>query len=44
MGDGILATFKNPLNATSPAMTVQQKIQQYSSMRLEQESSRSASA
>ena len=37
MGDGILATFKHPLNATVAAMTVQQKIQQYSAMRMEQE-------
>jgi class 3 adenylate cyclase/HEAT repeat protein len=37
MGDGILATFKHPLNATVAAMAVQQKIIQYSAQRLEQE-------
>jgi class 3 adenylate cyclase/HEAT repeat protein len=37
MGDGILAVFKHPLNATVAAMTVQQKIQEYGSMRVEQE-------
>ncbi|MCX7040149.1 MAG: hypothetical protein NT005_13580 [Spirochaetes bacterium] len=37
MGDGILAVFKHPLNATVAAMTVQQKIQEYSAMRMEQE-------
>jgi len=37
MGDAILAIFKHPVNAVVAAMTVQQKIQQYSSMRLEQE-------
>ena len=37
MGDGILAVFKHPLNATVAALTVQRKIKEYSSMRVEQE-------
>jgi class 3 adenylate cyclase len=37
MGDGILAHFKLALNATVAALTVQQKIREYSAMRLEQE-------
>jgi class 3 adenylate cyclase/HEAT repeat protein len=37
MGDAILAVFKNPVNAVIAAMTTKQKINQYSSMRLEQE-------
>jgi len=37
MGDGILAVFKHPLNATVAALTVQRKILEYSSMRVEQE-------
>ncbi len=37
MGDGILAVFKHPLNATVAAMTVQHKIQEYGAMRVEQE-------
>lgn len=37
MGDGILATFKHPLNATVAAMSVQQKIHQHNASRLEQE-------
>ena len=37
MGDGILAVFKHPLNSTVAAMTVQQKIQEYGAMRMEQE-------
>ena len=37
MGDGILAVFKHPLNATVAALTMQQKIREYSAMRVEQE-------
>jgi class 3 adenylate cyclase len=37
MGDGILACFKHPLNATVAALAVQKKIQDYSAMRVEQE-------
>ena len=37
MGDGILAVFKHPLNATMAALEVQKKIGDYSSMRVEQE-------
>ena len=37
MGDAILAVFKHPVNAVVAAMTVQQKIQQYSSTQLAQE-------
>jgi class 3 adenylate cyclase len=37
MGDGILAHFKIALNATVAALTVQQKIREYSAVRLEQE-------
>jgi class 3 adenylate cyclase len=37
MGDGILAHFKLALNATVAALTVQQKIHEYSAMRVEQE-------
>lgn len=37
MGDGILAVFKHPLNATVAAMSVQQKIHEYGAMRVEQE-------
>jgi class 3 adenylate cyclase len=37
MGDAILAVFKHPVSAVVAAMTTQQKIGQYSSMRLEQE-------
>jgi class 3 adenylate cyclase/HEAT repeat protein len=37
MGDGILAVFKHPLNATMAALAVQQKISEYSAMRVEQE-------
>jgi class 3 adenylate cyclase len=37
MGDGILAHFKLALNATVAALTVQQKIREYSAMRVEQE-------
>ena len=37
MGDGILAVFKHPLNATIAALAVQQKISEYNSMRMEKE-------
>lgn len=37
MGDGILAVFKHPLNATVAALAVQQKIHDYSAVRVEQE-------
>jgi class 3 adenylate cyclase/HEAT repeat protein len=37
MGDAILAVFKHPVNAVIAAMTMQQEIQQYSSMRIAQE-------
>ena len=37
MGDGILAVFKHPLNATAAALDVQRKIVDYNSMRVEQE-------
>jgi class 3 adenylate cyclase len=37
MGDGILAIFKHPLNATVAALAVQQKIHDYSAVRVEQE-------
>jgi class 3 adenylate cyclase len=37
MGDAILAVFKRPVNAVIAAMTMQQEINQYSSMRIEQE-------
>ncbi|HVO37943.1 MAG TPA: adenylate/guanylate cyclase domain-containing protein, partial [Spirochaetia bacterium] len=37
MGDGILAVFKHPLNAVVAALAVQQKIHDYSAMRVEQE-------
>ena len=37
MGDAILAVFKRPVNAVIAAMTMQQEISQYSSMRIEQE-------
>ena len=37
MGDGILAIFKHPLNATVAAMSVQQKIQQHNERHLEQD-------
>jgi class 3 adenylate cyclase len=37
MGDGILAVFKHPLNAATAALEIQQKIGEYSSMRVEQE-------
>jgi class 3 adenylate cyclase len=37
MGDAILAVFKHPLNATLAALGVQQKINEYSAMRMEQE-------
>jgi class 3 adenylate cyclase len=37
MGDGILAVFKHPLNATIAALGVQQKTAEYSAMRVEQE-------
>jgi class 3 adenylate cyclase/HEAT repeat protein len=37
MGDAILAVFKHPVNAVIAAMTVQQKIQQYSATQLAQE-------
>jgi class 3 adenylate cyclase len=37
MGDGILAVFRHPLNATVAALTVQKKIREYSSLRVEQE-------
>jgi class 3 adenylate cyclase/HEAT repeat protein len=37
MGDAILAVFKRPVNAVIAAMAIQQEIQQYSSMRIEQE-------
>jgi len=37
MGDAILAVFKNPIRAIAAAMSMQQEIQQYSSMRIEQE-------
>jgi class 3 adenylate cyclase/HEAT repeat protein len=36
-GDGILAVFKHPLNATIAALDVQRKITQYNSMRVEKE-------
>lgn len=37
MGDAILAAFKHPFNAVITAMSIQQQIQQYSSLRVEQE-------
>ena len=37
MGDGLLATFKTPLNATIAALAIQKKIKEYSAMRVEQE-------
>lgn len=37
MGDAILAVFKHPLNAVVAAMAIQQKIEQYSSLRVEKE-------
>jgi len=37
MGDGILAVFKHPLNATIAALGIQQKTMEYSAMRVEQE-------
>ena len=37
MGDGILAGFKHPLSAAVAALAVQQKIHEYSAMRVEQE-------
>ncbi|HEY9595603.1 MAG TPA: adenylate/guanylate cyclase domain-containing protein [Spirochaetia bacterium] len=37
MGDGILAVFKHPLNATVAALSIQQKIHDYSAVRVEQE-------
>ncbi len=37
MGDAILAVFKHPVNAVTAAMTVQQKIQHYSSTQLANE-------
>jgi class 3 adenylate cyclase len=37
MGDGILAYFKSPVGATVAALTVQEKITEYSAMRVEQE-------
>jgi class 3 adenylate cyclase/HEAT repeat protein len=37
MGDAILAVFKHPVNAVIAAMMMQQEIEQYSSMRIEQE-------
>jgi class 3 adenylate cyclase/HEAT repeat protein len=37
MGDGILACFKHPLNATVAALAVQKRIQEYSAMRMEKE-------
>jgi hypothetical protein len=37
MGDGILAVFKHPLNATVAAISVQQKISEYSAMKVEHE-------
>ncbi len=37
MGDAILAVFKHPVNAVVAAMTVQQKIQQYSATQLAHE-------
>jgi class 3 adenylate cyclase/HEAT repeat protein len=37
MGDAILAAFKHPLNAVIAAMSTQQKVEQYSSMRVEKE-------
>ena len=37
MGDGILAAFKHPLSAAVAALGVQQKIHEYSAMRVEQE-------
>ncbi len=37
MGDGILAAFKHPLAAVIAALTVQQKIAEHNSMRMEKE-------
>lgn len=37
MGDGILAVFKQPLNAAVAALEVQRKIRDYSAVRVEQE-------
>ncbi len=37
MGDGILAVFKQPLNAVVAALEVQKKIRDYSAVRVEQE-------
>ncbi len=37
MGDGVLATFKTPLNATIAALAIQKKIKEYSAMRVDQE-------
>ena len=37
MGDAILAVFKHPLNAVVAAMAIQQKVEQYSSLRVEKE-------
>jgi class 3 adenylate cyclase len=37
MGDGILAYFKSPVGATVAALTVQKKITEYSSLKVEQE-------
>jgi len=37
MGDGILAVFRQPLNAVVAAMEVQKKIRDYSAVRVEQE-------
>jgi class 3 adenylate cyclase len=37
MGDGILAHFRRALNATVAALTIQQKIRDYSSMRVAEE-------
>ncbi len=36
-GDGILAVFKHPLNGALAALSIQQRISQYNSMRVEQE-------
>ena len=37
MGDGILAYFKSPVAAAAAALTIQQKIAEYSALRVEQE-------
>jgi class 3 adenylate cyclase len=37
MGDGLLATFKHPLNASLVALTIQKKIQAYNQYKLEGE-------